>query len=293
MLQASVEFWSYLFHPLAVGGRELSSGKPQTPLNAHEIPFVLSTGVGRKPFIFFLGLEFSIPCFFFLRVFSCNILYKKLNVSCYFCSATSMLHTSCINLTFCWHVCFVWIPNGEMTVHAPYHDFPSQSKCSRLGFTVIAVTALWWGLGWYSQPCHHANVSLHPLICQMLISKYLISVRRLITLGKELGGSVATWCDKDAGSYATVGRLRLPSNRKHVEGMGKLMSHMVPMSLCVSLKLIMTKIATLVWGWLKDRCHIKTFSAILDVWPFITEPSTLWYSVTCGGERNLILVQWK
>lgn len=64
-------------HPLAVGGRELSSGKPQTPLNAHEIPFVLSTGVGRKPFIFFLGLEFSIPCFFFLRVFSCNILYKK------------------------------------------------------------------------------------------------------------------------------------------------------------------------------------------------------------------------
>lgn len=47
-----------------------------------------------------------------------------------------------------------------------------------------------------SHPCPHANVSLPPLVCQMLISKYLISVRRLITLGRDgWGVSLMRRCD--------------------------------------------------------------------------------------------------
>lgn len=53
-----------------------------------------------------------------------------------------------------------------------------------------------FSVGVCSHPCPHANVFLPPFICQILISKYLISVGRLITLGRgDCGGGGVVGCD--------------------------------------------------------------------------------------------------
>lgn len=54
-----------------------------------------------------------------------------------------------------------------------------------------------FSVGVCSHPCPRANVFLPPLICQMLISKYVISVRRLITRRRRGGGGVVSVMGQD------------------------------------------------------------------------------------------------